>query len=187
SNDTDNRWLSHFNRRRLTAEELRDSLLMASGQLDLERGSTHPFPTESTWRFTQHQPFNATYDTNKRSAFIMVQRQRRHPYLALFDGADPNASTANRQTTTVPTQALYFINDPFFHAQAKFLAEELTKSGQEDERIVAAYERLFQRVPSELEADRCRRFLGNYPGSEIQKWSALARVLLAGNEFLYLD
>jgi hypothetical protein len=160
---------------------------MASGQLDLERGSYHPFPIESTWRFTQHQPFNATYETNKRSAFIMVQRQRRHPYLALFDGADPNASTANRQTTTVPTQALYFINDPFFHAQATSIAEALTKSGQEDERIVAAYERLFQREPSKLEADRCRRFLQNYPGSEIQKWSALARVLLAGSEFMYLD
>ena len=187
SNDTENRWLSHFNRRRLTAEELRDSLLMASGQLDLERGSYHPFPIESTWRFTQHQPFNATYETNKRSAFIMVQRQRRHPYLALFDGADPNASTANRQTTTVPTQALYFINDPFFHAQATSIAEALTKSGQEDERIVAAFEQLFQREPSKLEADRCRRFLENYPGSEIQKWSALARVLLAGSEFMYLD
>jgi hypothetical protein len=105
----------------------------------------------------------------------------------LFDGADPNASTANRQTTTVPTQALYFINDPFFHAQATSIAEALTKSGQEDERIVAAYERLFQREPSKLEADRCRRFLQNYPGSEIQKWSALARVLLAGSEFMYLD
>ena len=186
-NDTDNRWLSHFSRRRLTAEEIRDSLLMASGQLDLERGSSHPFPAESTWSFTQHQPFNANYETNKRSAFIMVQRQRRHPYLALFDGADPNASTANRQTTTVPTQALYFINDPFFHTQANLVAEEIVKSKRHDERIVAAYERLFQREPSKLETDRCSRFLENYPGSEAQRWSALARVLLASSEFLYVD
>lgn len=187
SNDADNRWLSHFNRRRLTAEEIRDSLLMAAGNLDLEAASSHPFPPESNWGFTQHQPFNAIYDTNKRSAFIMVQRQRRHPYLALFDGADPNASTANRQTTTVPTQALYFINDPFFHTQAKLLAEELLKKREVDERIIAAYQRLFQRQPSESEAERCRRFLDNYPGSELQKWSSFARVLLASSEFLYIE
>jgi hypothetical protein len=187
SSDIDNRWLSHFNRRRLTAEEIRDSLLMASRNLDLERGSSHPFPPETNWGFTQHQPFNAIYDTNKRSAFIMVQRQRRHPYLALFDGADPNASTSNRQTTTVPTQALYFINDPFFHAQSRSIAEELLEKGGFDERVIAAYQRLFQRQPSELEADRCRRFLESYPGPEIQKWSTLTRVLLASSEFIYVE
>lgn len=187
SDDVDNHWLSHFNRRRLTAEEIRDSLLMASGNLDLERGASHPFPPETNWGFTQHQPFNAVYDTNKRSAFMMTQRQRRHPYLALFDGADPNASTANRQTTTVPTQALYFINDPFFHAQSKSLAEDLLKKGDDGERIVAAYQRLFQRRPSDSEVDRCRRFLGSYPGPELQKWSALTRVLLASSEFIYVE
>lgn len=118
---------------------------------------------------------------------MMTQRQRRHPYLALFDGADPNASTANRQTTTVPTQALYFINDPFFHAQSKSLAEDLLKKGDDGERIVAAYQRLFQRRPSDLEVDRCRRFLGSYPGPELQKWSALTRVLLASSEFIYVE
>ena len=91
--DPDNRWLAHFSRRRLTAEELRDSLLTASGQLDLTPGTSHPFPEESTWKFTQHRPFNAVYETDKRSVYLMVQRQRRHPFLALFDGADPNAST----------------------------------------------------------------------------------------------
>ncbi|MFM7158991.1 MAG: DUF1549 and DUF1553 domain-containing protein, partial [Planctomycetaceae bacterium] len=118
ASDPDNRWLTHFTRRRLTAEELRDSLLAISGQLDLSAGEAHPFPPEATWGFSQHAPFTAQYDTNRRSAFLMVQRQRRHPFLALFDGADPNASTAARQTTTVPTQALYFMNDPFFHQQA---------------------------------------------------------------------
>ncbi len=86
------------------------------------------FPEEKTWTFTQHGPFNAVYETNRRSAYMMVQRQRRHPFLALFDGADPNASTPSRQSTTVPTQALYFINDPFFHAQAGALATNVLKT-----------------------------------------------------------
>ncbi len=78
--DPDNHLLAHFPRRRITAEEVRDSLLTASGQLDLTPAGVHPFPAEATWKFTQHNPFNAVYETNKRSAYLMVQRQRRHPF-----------------------------------------------------------------------------------------------------------
>lgn len=187
ANDPENRWQSHFNRRRLTAEELRDSLLAASGQLDLTPGAAHPFPAEKTWTFTQHAPFNAVYDTNRRSAFLMVQRQRRHPFLALFDGADPNASTPSRQTTTVPTQALYFINDRFFHEQAAGLAATLLKTPDDEARLPQVFRTLFQRSPTETERERSRRFLENYPGDALQKWSALCRVLLASNEFLFVE
>ena len=185
--DPDNRWLSHFARRRLTAEELRDSLLTVSGQLDTTSGESHPFPPESTWSFTQHNPFNAVYETNRRSAFLMVQRQRRHPFLALFDGADPNASTPIRDTTTVPTQALYFINDPFFHDQAGVFAASLSKLPDDQTRIRHVYQTLFQRAPTDLEQQRLTAFLTAYPAPDQEKWSALTRVLLASNEFLYVD
>jgi len=185
--DPENRWLAHFSRRRLTAEELRDSLLTASGQLDLSPGTSHPFPKESTWKFTQHHPFNAVYETNRRSAYLMVQRQSRHPFLALFDGADPNASTAARQTTTVPTQALYFINDPFFHAQAASLASIVLETPEDEARLLKAYRRLFQRDPTEVERQRGREFLHSYPGDAMKKWSALSRVLLASNEYLFVE
>jgi len=185
--DPDNRWLSHFTRRRLTAEELRDSLLTVSGQLDQTTGESHPFPPESTWRFTQHNPFNAVYETNRRSAFLMVQRQRRHPFLALFDGADPNASTPVRDTTTVPTQALYLINDPFFHEQAGVFAASLSKLPDNSSRIHHVYQTLFQRAATGLEQQRLTEFLAAYPASDEEKWSALTRVLMASNEFLYVD
>ncbi|MCU0871305.1 MAG: PSD1 and planctomycete cytochrome C domain-containing protein [Pirellulaceae bacterium] len=187
ADDPENRWLAHFNRRRLTAEELRDGLLAVSGRLDLSPGEAHPFPAETTWTFTQHAPFNADYETNRRSAFLMVQRQRRHPFLALFDGADPNASTPTRQTTTVPTQALYFINDPFFHEQASQFAEILLAAPHDEARLLLASQALFQREPSQAERERTQRFLGSYPGELAEKWSALARVLLASNEFLYVE
>lgn len=175
--DASNQYLAHFNRRRLTAEELRDSLLLASGQLDLAPGTAHPFPEEKDWKFSQHRPFNAVYETNKRSAFMMVQRQRRHPFLALFDGADPNASTATRQTTTVPTQALYFINDPFFHEQATSLASSLLEESSDEARVTQAYRRLFQRESHEKEIARCQNFLASYPGDAQEKWSGLSRIL----------
>ncbi|MDH4477862.1 MAG: PSD1 and planctomycete cytochrome C domain-containing protein [Verrucomicrobiaceae bacterium] len=185
--DPDNRLLAHFPRRRLTAEEMRDSLLTASGQLDLTPAEVHPFPAEATWKFTQHNPFNAVYDTNKRSAYLMVQRQRRHPFLSLFDGADPNATTAARQTTTVPTQALYFINDSFFHAQADALAKKLTSLPDDDTRITEAWRVLFQRKPTAAETQRTNAFLAGYPADTDDQWAAQVRVLMASNEFLHLD
>ena len=185
--DPDNHLLARFVRRRLTAEEMRDSLLTASGQLDQTPAEAHPFPAEATWKFTQHGPFNAVYETTKRSAYLMVQRQRRHPFLSLFDGADPNATTAARQTTTVPTQALYFINDPFFHAEADALAKKLSSQPDDDTRITEAWRILFQRKPTAAEAQRTKAFIASYPADNAGKWAAQARVLMASNEFLHVD
>ena len=179
--------LSSFARRRLNAEEIRDSLLKASGQLDTAPGEAHPFPPEASWKFTQHDPFTASYDTRKRSAFLMVQRQRRDPYLALFDGADPNASTAIRQQTTVPTQALYFMNAPFFHEQAGGFTKRLIAEPDDAARTNRAFQLLFQRLPTEAEVTQVKSFLDSYPGNAEEKWAAYARVLLASNEFLFVD
>ncbi len=185
--DPENKFLSHFNRRRLTAEEMRDSLLAVSQQLDLTPSQSHPFPPEASWTFTQHDPFNAVYDTNKRSAYLMVQRQRRHPFLALFDGADPNASTPVRQSTTVPTQALYFLNDPFFHTQATQVATALLKQPDDETRIRNLFQRSLLRDPTPSEQSRLVDFVKLYGASPEENWGAAARILLACNEFLYLD
>ncbi|MFT5326312.1 MAG: hypothetical protein ACI8P0_004187 [Planctomycetaceae bacterium] len=185
--DADNRFLSRFARRRLTAEEIRDSLLAAGGDLDFTPGEAHPFPNETTWGFTQHNPFSAVYKTTKRSAFLMVQRQRRDPYLALFDGADPNASTPSRQLTTVPTQALYFMNSPFFHEQAGGLSKRVMKPDSDRERVTQAFQLLYQRRPTATELEQAEAFIEQYPGSSEEKWAGYARVLLAANEFLFVD
>jgi len=186
--DPENKWLSHFSRRRLSAEEMRDSLLAASQSLDLTFPEQHPFPPESSWTFTQHDPFNAVYDSNHRTAFQMVQRQRRHPFLATFDGADPNGTTPSRQSTTVPTQALYFMNDPFFHAQANRIATRLVGAHSSTlDRTNELYRILLQRDATSEETQRISEFLSKYPGTESQQWAAITRVLLASNEFLHID
>jgi hypothetical protein len=183
-----------FPRRRLEAEEIRDTLLALSGELDRAPGSGHPFPAENT-SFTQHTPFKAVYDTKKRSVYLMTQRIQRHPFLALFDGPDSNASTAERSSSTVPTQSLYFLNDPFFHARAESFAKRLL-ARPEAERISLAHRLCFQREPTALEKSQGAEFLQAYRvessdlpenKQELALWSAYARTLLASNELLYLD
>ena len=74
-----------FPRRRLSAEEIRDSILAVSGELDSTAGKEHPFPSPVSWGFSQHAPYIAVYDHDKRSVYLMTQRLKRHPFLAPLD------------------------------------------------------------------------------------------------------
>ncbi len=116
--DVNNDYLWRFNRRRLEAEEIRDSVLAVSGALDRTMGGEHPFPPEPTWRFSQHEQFFAVYDTNRRSVYLMQQRLKKHPFFEVFDGADTNATTDNRAQSVTPVQALFLMNSPFMHEQS---------------------------------------------------------------------
>ena len=185
--DPANLLLSHFSSRRLSAEEIRDSLLVVSRQLDKAAGLNHPFLPETSWNYSQHAPFNAVYQTDKRSVYMMVQRQRRHPFLALFDGPDPNASTPVREQTIVPTQALYFLNDEFFHASANLTASNFLANHSNSSPVTELYRFIFQREPSMAEIAITNQFLKTYDGTELAKWQAFCRILLASNEFIYVD
>ncbi len=59
-----------------------------------------------------------------------MQKRNRRRFFALFDGADPNASTPLRDVTTVPTQALFFLNDPFLHERAAKFAARAARRGR---------------------------------------------------------
>jgi hypothetical protein len=200
--DAKNQYLWHFNRRRLDAEELRDSFLTVSGNLDPAPGGEQPFTPEMSWKYSQHQPFigkDQDFATNKRSVYLMQQRIRRQPFLDLFDGADPNAVTGVRPVTTTALQALYTMNDPFFHTQADALAVRVGMAyGSDLERLNYAYKLLYGRAPSLDEVRDCRQFLtrartslGGTAVAEDRKnresLAALMRVLMSANEFVTLD
>jgi hypothetical protein len=185
--DPENTWLGRFPRRRLSAEEIRDAILAVSGTLDRTPGGPHPFPPEAGWSFTQHNPFTAVYDHDRRSVYLMTQRLRRHPFLALFDGADPNGSTGRRDTTTIPTQALFFLNDPFVHARSAALAERLLPLPGDEVRLDRVYRLCLGRPPSEPEQRAAARFLAGYGAGPKETWAAWVRVLMGSNEFLYVD
>ncbi|MFM7323137.1 MAG: DUF1549 and DUF1553 domain-containing protein [Armatimonadota bacterium] len=174
-------------RRRLDAEELRDTLLMVSGELDSTPGEAHPFPPENTWSFTQHTPFAAEYITPRRAIYTMQKRNRRSPFTALFDGPDPNASTAVRDTTTVPTQALWFLNNPEIESRAKAVGE-IAAVVPESRRNDWLHRRLFGRPASTQDDADCRRFLSEAgPTSRGGAWTRWIRLLLAANEFNHVD
>ena len=183
-----------FERRRLNAEEIRDSILLLSGMLDRSPGREHPFPPKSKWNFSQHAPFADEYFTSKRSVYVMRKRNRISSFFSLFDGPDPNASTSNRSQTTVPSQALYFLNDPFFHDCADQLSANIRAIGP-DERLEYVSQLLFSRPASKADHEDFEAFakvmapnISNDPEEQdTEIWRSYSRILMSSNEFLYLD
>lgn len=197
--DPTNTLLSAYPRHRLDAEAIRDTILLLSGNLDPSPGGPHPFPPQSEWKFTQHNPFKAVYETNRRSVYLMTQRIQRHPYLAIFDGADPSTSTPARLTSTTPLQALYLLNDKFVHEQAEGFARVLLAESNDDRVIIQrAWLMMFGRPPDEEESAAALDFLAETrkvlqsideptESLEMQSWQALLRSMLRLNEFVYVD
>jgi hypothetical protein len=172
--DPTNRWLSRFASRRLSAEELRDSMLSAAGRLDLQIGG------------------KATIDLNRprRSLYIQTVRADRRNFSTLFDAADPSQCVGLRNVTTVAPQALFMLNNGFVtenarHCAAKLLAETLN---DQRARIHRAYETLLARSPTEQELSIAERFLtAANRRNESAAWSELMHVLFCTNEFSYVD
>jgi hypothetical protein len=197
--DANNDLLSHFNRRRLDAEEIRDAMLFVSDSLDPTMGGAHPFPPESEWRYTQHRPFVAVYASNRRSIYLMQQRIKKQPFLETFDGADSNATVGERPVSTTPLQALFMMNDPFAHDQADKFAVRIGLAFADDEaRIDFAYRLALGRpaLKDEVRAGKaylkeCREALKETTTPAEQRprlaLASFCRVLLSSNEFMFVD
>jgi hypothetical protein len=194
--DPNNNLLWRFDRRRMSAEELRDSLLFASQQIDFSPGGPYPIPPTASWSFSQHVPFAGVAETDKRSVYQMTLRNRRPPFMSLFDGADPNASTPQRQVTTVPTQSLYFMNDAFFYGQAERIARRVLVQPDDNGRLGELFQIVLQRPPTNDERETATAFLTKYRAAisetpmadqPLALWSACSRVLLSSNQFLYVE
>ncbi|HEX7378048.1 MAG TPA: DUF1549 and DUF1553 domain-containing protein, partial [Pirellulales bacterium] len=197
--DPTNDYLAGFRRLRLDAEAIRDTLLFVGGDLDLSPAGPHPFPPSTDWDFTQHKPFKAVYETKHRSVYLMTQRIQRHPYLAVFDGADPSYSTPRRMATTTPLQALYLLNNELVHEQAARLAARLLNERPATAaRVERAYQLLLSRPPTPDEAAQAADFLARAqaaleksgaPADRLTAlaWQSFARSLFLLNEFVYVD
>ena len=178
--DPENRWLGRMPRARLDAEELRDALLAASGELDATSGGP------------------ATRDplTKRRTLYVMTVRSDRAGWRVLFDGADPTAIVDVRTQSTVAPQALWLMNDEFVLARAAALAERVRREGADDAaRIARLFEWVFTRAPDAREREIAggllarARAAANVTGErvEVDAWEELAHVLLCSNEFFFVD
>jgi len=179
--DGANRLYSHFNRQRLDAEEIRDSMLFVAGDLDTKKtsGPSSDFSVENV----------------EPTVFCKVSRYRLANYLQVFDFPNPSFTSEQRFSSNVPLQQLYFMNNAFVYKQAGVLAERVAKEPTDKDRIVKLYAYVFQRKPSDEELELGLKFLSTTPekagyavvGEPITAWRQYARIMISSNEFQFLD
>lgn len=172
--DPANRWLAGMNRRRLTVEQWRDSVLAVAGNLDFTSGPSLELDDPNNVRRTVHG---------------RISRLSLNELLILFDYPDPNVHAARRPVTTTSMQKLYVLNAPFLLQQAESFAEHLTQQPESTNavRIQHAYESLYGRPPTEQETQLGLAFLEQPDEDAGERWTRYAHVLLSANELLYVD
>src|SRR5262249_11395933 len=164
--DPDNRLHWRWQRRRLDAEEVRDALLVVSGQLDLAMGGT--LMQGSNRGYVPGYPNSSYdhYDSRRRSVYLPVIRSDLYRVFQAFDFADPSAPSGERPTTTVAPQALFMMNSKLVLEQTRHLAADLLGRSDQDDarRLRLAYERAYGRPPTAAETARALAFVRRIEG-----------------------
>jgi mono/diheme cytochrome c family protein len=152
--DAANRLYWRADRHRMTAEQIRDSLLFVSGALDTKMGGP------ST-------PLSPSFA--RRTVYGKVSRYKLDDYLQLFDFPSPNLSAERRFTTTVPLQRLFFMNSDFMQQQGELIARRVAPEPDNSARIQKAYRLIFGRAASEAEVKAGLAFLTSEPLKEYEE------------------
>jgi hypothetical protein len=197
--DEANHSLWKYNRRRMDAEALRDSLLAVSHLLQEGDSGRHPFKPTAELKYSQGRPFDQIFDHRYRSVYLMSPRLKKHPFMALFDGPDPNKTTDNRRVSTVALQALFMMNSEFIRDTSTAFADRLmTYSSDVDQRLIYAWQVALGRNPTSGELADAEHYLQQYAAelksagtaqdeSEMLAWASFSRALLSSNEFLFIE
>ena len=192
--DPDNRLLWRFNRRRLDAEAIRDSVLMVSGRLNDKKYGLPIFPplpgdvaeavkySDSKWD-TQHGP-----EGRRRSIYIYQQRTLTMPLMQTFDALVCDESRPRRRSSVTPLQALAMLNGNFINEEAEYFARRVSQSRMGDlaQQVDGAFEIALGRMPSESEQLRMLDLIQS-SDSVAEGLVSVCRVLLNANEFIYVD
>jgi cytochrome c553 len=184
--DADNRLLWRMNRRRLSAEEIRDSMLAVSGKLDPTMGG----PADPWFRYQFRKSpvydyFDPTFEPERRrrSVYSFIVRSTPDPFLDVLDFPVPSSCTPDRNSTNTPLQSLSLLNDPFVFGQAEQFAARLAeaRNGDVDGQVKSAYRLALGRQPSGRELEITRQFI------EKRGLIQFCRALFNTNAFLYVD
>jgi cytochrome c553 len=182
--------------RRLDAEAIRDAMLAASGRLDATRGGPS-VPVhlgehmQGRGRPVESGPVDGA---GRRSVYIAIRRNFLDPFMQVFDQPPPATSCGRRHVSNVPAQALAILNSELVHALADHWGARLAADARgDDERIESMWFAAYARAPREDEISLARGFLaaeraavGDEARREAAAFAALAHVVFASKEFIYL-
>jgi len=189
--DPENRLLWRFERQRLEAEAIRDSVLAISGRLNLEMYGPSIFPAlpEDLADFARYgrtgglmwEPNEKDEDARRRSIYIFQRRSLPLPMMAAFDATVFSESCDRRSRTTTPLQALSMMNGNLIHEEAEHLAGRILREAGPGRlaQVTRAFELVLGRAPGQAEAER----FTNHDAP----LATLCRILFNSNEFLYVD
>jgi hypothetical protein len=203
ADDPEDQLLWKFPYRRLEAEAIRDGMLAASGRLNrsMYGPSMYPFiPKEAIESHSDPREVwtsSGEQDASRRTVYAFTKRSLIVPMLELLDFCDTTRSTARRNVTSVPTQALTLLNGDFVNRQARHLADRLEREAGPDpaRQVDLAFRLTLCRPPSDAERQMSLRFLGREsgggaPGPAPARHEALVqfcRAVFNINEFVYPD
>lgn len=198
SKDPENIWLSHFSRRRLSAEEVRDSVLQAAGTLNLTMGGRPVVPPQTKEElYGMSQPPDNFWpvswnkkDHTRRTVYTLIRRSYRPPLMEAFDGLDGTLHCSRRDESTVAPQSLTLMNSDFAYDQARRFAAKLSQESDPTKLVTKAYQDALAREPQPDELKLTVEFLRKQQertGSMEAATIELGRGLFNLNEFLYVD
>jgi hypothetical protein len=197
--DPSNNNFSHFNRRRLSAEELRDGLLATSGQLNLSMYGPSIFPEISREVLAGQSVPGAGWeqssekDRARRSIYIHIKRSLMVPLMASFDFPEPDTSCEARFVTTQPGQALGMLNGDFLNEQAERLAGRVSGEVGEDpvKQVRRVVELALLRPATDKEVQRGIDLMAalreQHQLSPSQALQQYCLMICNSNEFIYID
>jgi hypothetical protein len=179
--DPENRLWWRHPRRRVDAEVLRDSILFVSGQLDLTRGG-------ATIRKLAEYDLGYEFDTVRRSVYVPAFRNSMLDLFEIFDAANPNLVSGHRNTSTLPTQALFLMNSPFVIEQSRRAAERLLQDEglSESARIDRVFRQTLGRPPQSDERRQTLQHLRSF-ADPAEGWASVFHSLFACLDFRYVE
>jgi len=191
--DPDNRLLSRFSMRRLTIEEMRDSLLQIDGTLDLAMGGTLQSGDGTDKEFSDGRKSLDPAQSKRRTVYLPLRRSNLPSILNLFDFGDATTHNEARSQTNVAPQALFMMNSGFAGERAKTLAERLSHEGGSDrEKIERGWLLVLGRLPDQAQVGEAFQYLEKFPGSttlpdrKAMAWTSYCKTLISSNDYLYV-
>ena len=197
--DANNDLFWRFDMRRLTAEEIRDTVLYITGKLNIKMGGPSVFPelpkevlaTSSRPRSVWGE--SPSEEANRRSVYVKVKRSLLVPILNQYDQADTDSSCPVRFSTTVPTQSLTMLNGKFINDQAVAFANRMRWEGgvTVEDRVRFGLRLVLCREPEPAEIQQALTFMQELQQHEgLSAEVALDRFALLAlnlNELIFLD